>query len=423
MRFGFLSFLGLLAGAMSWAVPLSEGPLDASASSDSLDLDQAIALALKHHPGLEAQRSSVAARDAAAAQAALGSNPELAVELEDLAGTGAYRGVDALQTTVQLSQTLEWSGKRSRRAAVAQSERNLAEIELARKRREIRAVAAGHFLEALTAQRRLSLALESKSLSDRLLEAVTRRVKEGAASAADELRAHLAVTQAAMEIRQNTVRLESAKGKLALLWGGKGGAPPLRDAAQAWKAAPPLPPLEELLNTMETGAPSAALAGNVSLAEARLAQQRSLSGPDVTLSAGIRHNAEPGDIALVGGIAMPLPLRNRNQGGAAEAKHELERARAERKAAVLDLQSKASDIHRDLRLTRDEIDTLRDSVIPDAAKAAGVLEEGYKRGRFGMLEVLNAESDLFRHRLRHLECLLRYQTDYLELERLMGMGD
>jgi cobalt-zinc-cadmium efflux system outer membrane protein len=116
-------------------------------------------------------------------------------------------------------------------------------------------------------------------------------------------------------------------------------------------------------------------------------------------------------------------MRNRNQGGAAEAMHELEKARADRKAAVLELQAKAGDIHRDLRLARDEIETLRDSVIPDAAKAAGVLEEGYRRGRFGMLEVLNAESDLFRHRLRHLDCLLRYRMDYLELERLLGMGD
>jgi cobalt-zinc-cadmium efflux system outer membrane protein len=441
MRLHLFSILGLLAGAAAWSQPTgADGAAKAasaaaSATGDSLDLNRAIALALENHPALQAQRSAVAAREAGAAQAAMGSNPELAVEVEDLAGTGAYRGVDALQTTVQVSQTLEWGGKRGRRGAVALSERKLAETELARKRRDIRASVTGHFLEALNAQRRLSLALESKDLSQRLLEAVTRRVKEGAASMADEIRAHLAVTQAEMEVRQDTVRLESAQRKLSLMWGGKEGLPsnrplpPLRDAAmgaEGWNGShggPPLPTLDELTRALDTGAATAAWAGNISLAEARLAQQRSLSGPDITLSAGIRHNAEPGDVALVGGIAMPLGIRNRNQGGAAEARHELEQARAERKAAVWELQSRVGDLHRDLRLARDEIETLRGSLIPDAAKAAGVLEDGYKRGRFGMLEVLNAESELFRLRLRHLDCLLRYQMDYAELERLMGMGD
>jgi outer membrane protein, heavy metal efflux system len=422
----------LFAAAAACAQSAVAGNLAAAAAGDSLDLSRAIALALENHPALQAQRSAVAAKEAGAAQAAMGSNPELSVEVEDLAGTGAYRGADAMQTTVQVSQTLEWGGKRGRRGAVVQSERKLAETESARKRRDIRASVTGSFLEALHAQRRLVLAWESKDLSQRLLEAVARRVKEGAASMADEIRAHLALTQAEMEIRQDTVRLESAKRKLSLMWGGARDPrplPPLRDGGPGGESRDdargmaPLPALDDLAMALDTGTAAAAWNGSINLAEARLAQQRSLSAPDITFSAGIRHNADPGDVALVGGIAMPLGLRNRNQGGAAEARHELEKARAERKAAVLEIQSRAGDLHRDLRLARDEIETLRGSLIPDAAKAAGVLEDGYKRGRFALLEVLNAESDLFRLRLRHLECLLRYQLDYSELERLMGMGD
>ena len=432
LRLFSILFSILCSGAAAWAQPAVAGNSTESAAEDSLDLDRAIALALENHPALQAQRSVVAAKEAGAAQAAMGSNPELSVEVEDLAGTGVYRGANAMQTTVQVSQTLEWGGKRDLRGAVAQSERKLAETELARKRRDIRASVTGSFLEALNAQRRLALARESKDLSQRLLDAVTRRVKEGAASMADEIRAHLAVTQAEMEVRQDTMRLESAKRKLSLMWGGgrrPRPLPPIRDGGlggEGWNGArgmAPLPTLENLAMALDTGTVAAAWNGSIDLAEARLAQQRSLSGPDITLSAGIRHGADAGDVALVGGIAMPLGLRDRNQGGASEARHELEKARAERKAAVLEAQSRAGDLHRDLRLARDEIETLWGSLIPDAAKAAGVLEEGYKRGRFGLLEVLNAESELFRLRLRHLECLLRYQLDDAELERLMGMGD
>ena len=117
---------------------------------------------------------------------------------------------------------------------------------------------------------------------------------------------------------------------------------------------------------------------------------------------------------------MPLTLRNRNQGGKEEAKHEIVRAQAEEKAALLELQTAVAGIHQELSSARVEAETLRESLLPDAEKAVQVLEEGYRRGRFGTLDVLNAEADLSRLRLRYLNALLRYRQGLVELERILG---
>lgn len=388
-----------------------------STHGDSLTLAATLDSVFAAHPGLEAGRKTIAAREARLAQAARGMNPELALEVEDVAGTGRSKGVSTAQTTLLISQTLELGGKRSRREGLARAEKSLAENALAGKRLEIHALTCGQFMDALHAQRRLVLALEAKALSERLLQAVSRRVSEGAASAADEIRARIAVAEAGLEARQDTLRLESAKRELALLWGREKPLPPLRDGADS---LPDLLPLDQIILRTASGPLAANQTLNIRLAEARLNQQQGLYKPDLTFSAGIRHMADPGEAALVGGISMPLPIRDRGQGGREEARQEMEQAKAEERESMLALKARAGEIHQRLALARNEIRSLRESLIPDATKAAAVLEEGYRRGRFGMLEVLAAENDLFRFRLRFLESLSQYHTGHAEMERLIG---
>ncbi|MEO6095421.1 MAG: TolC family protein [Fibrobacteria bacterium] len=421
-----------IACAMLWAgVPFAQTGKDAAQNPvgkapDSLSLEQALRSASKSHPGLEAHHRAVAAREGALWQASRGMIPEITLDIEDVAGSGSHQGFSAAQTTVQISQTLEWQGKRGRRAQVAAAEKSLAERDLEVKRLKIRALTLGKFTEALYAQRRLSLAVESQALSERLLEAVTRRVGEGAASMADQLRAHLAASEAGMEVRQDNLRLASAKRTLGLMMGRgePGDLPPLRDGLDSLRA---LPALDDLQRNIGAGPMAASQSMRIRLAEAKRDQQQGMAGPDLTFSAGVRHMAEPGDVALVGGISMPLPflpflaLRNRN-GSREEARQEVAQAKAEHGETVLELKSGIGDIHKNLSLAREEIKTLREEVIPDALNAATVLETGYRKGRFGMLEVLNAETDLFRYRLRYLEGLLQYQLGYAELDRLIGSG-
>jgi cobalt-zinc-cadmium efflux system outer membrane protein len=70
-------------------------------------------------------------------------------------------------TTVQLNQPIELAGKRSARIAIAERGRDIADIELATRRAEIRASVVSTFFDVLSAQERTRLAKETVILAER----------------------------------------------------------------------------------------------------------------------------------------------------------------------------------------------------------------------------------------------------------------
>src|SRR5262245_33257394 len=106
--------VSLLCGA--GALALDGGSLN---PEGELTLARAIEAALLNNPDLHASAYELSAAQARIVQAGLRPNPELGVELENFAGSGALQGVDALETTLSLSQVVELGGKRTLRRSVA----------------------------------------------------------------------------------------------------------------------------------------------------------------------------------------------------------------------------------------------------------------------------------------------------------------
>jgi len=88
-----------------------------------LTLPQAQALALLQNPKLAAFGWEVRAREAQILQAGLRPNPEVEVEVENFAGSGALQAFRGTEITILLSQLIELAGKRHKRARVAALER------------------------------------------------------------------------------------------------------------------------------------------------------------------------------------------------------------------------------------------------------------------------------------------------------------
>ena len=58
--------------------------------------------------------------------------------------------------------------------------------------------------------------------------------------------------------------------------------------------------------------------------------------------------------------------------------------------------------------------------MPVANKVFDVMNQGYTAGKFGYLDVLDAERTLFEAKERYLESLLTYHKALTEVERLTG---
>ena len=67
-----------------------------------------------------------------------------------------------------------------------------------------------------------------------------------------------------------------------------------------------------------------------------------------------------------------------------------------------------------------EIATLRSVLLPGAQSAFDAATKGYQLGRFGYLDVLDAQRTLFQTRTQNLRALADYQRGVSEIERLVG---
>jgi outer membrane protein, heavy metal efflux system len=153
---------------------------------------------------------------------------------------------------------------------------------------------------------------------------------------------------------------------------------------------------------------------------AALALARSAGIPDVTLSAGYRRFTSSDSDALVIGASLPIPWFDRNRDGIRAAEAAIEQANHAARAAELHLRARLADAHRALASARDDVSALRTQVVPGARSVLDAVQEGYQLGRFGLMDVLDAQRALTDARGRYLQALSAYHQSLTTVERLVG---
>jgi cobalt-zinc-cadmium efflux system outer membrane protein len=67
-----------------------------------------------------------------------------------------------------------------------------------------------------------------------------------------------------------------------------------------------------------------------------------------------------------------------------------------------------------------EIMALRQEILPGARSAYDAAREGYRLGKFGFLDVLDAQRTLFGSKNQYLAALANYHKSVADVERLVG---
>src|SRR5690625_3217477 len=101
------------------ALLLAMATAHAAAAPKPLSLNEALAHTLERQPALAQFPHRRRAAEARELQAGLIPNPELAVEVENVGGSGSFAGTDSAEASLVLSQLIELGGKRGRREEVA----------------------------------------------------------------------------------------------------------------------------------------------------------------------------------------------------------------------------------------------------------------------------------------------------------------
>ncbi|MBW1676191.1 MAG: TolC family protein [Deltaproteobacteria bacterium] len=413
-------------GGKSLPYTSPSGPL--SGSTEYIDIQEptgpitlrhALQLALMRNPDLAAYSWEVRAKEAGKLQAKLLPNPEIEFEVEEFGGTGDLTGYDSAATTVQLSQLVLLGGKRGKATRVAKHEWELAGWDYESKRLDVLTETTKRFIEVLDAQSRLKLGEDYFDLAQEVFTVVSDKVQAGKVSPVEQSKAQVVLSSSEIELDQAKRNLRAARQDLAAMWGSTiatftGARGDLAEIEEP-------PPLDQLLKWIEENPDLARWQTEIELNRAALDSAKADAIPDLTLFAGVQTFNETDDSAYVAGLSVPVPLFNRNQGGIKAAQHHLSRSEQERIAAEIRVKTALTRAYQNLSASYQASVTLKNQVLPSSRLAFDSTKEGYRLGKFGYLDVLDAQRTLFETEARYLSALADYHRSRAEVERLIGM--
>ena len=355
-----------------------DGPLPVN-----LTLRQALEEAEARSPAIIAARAQVAAAEGRVRQAGFRLNPELSVQVENFAGTGEYGGARGLETTVALNQRLDLGGRRRARVGVARAELAAAEIRLAIARADLAQQVREQFARAVTARDRLRLAEENDRLARELARIAGQLVEAGRDPPLRAMRARSAAAQAQAQLVAAQAEEAASRRTLAALFGVT--TPPDGVAGSLVDLEPRMIDPEQSLDVRLADAERLS-------AEAELGQQRTARNLDPAVGIGVRQFRGTGDVALVGGLSMPLPVFDRNQGNIEAARSSVAAADARRAAALATVTVRARNAIAAVEAAEARVSALEGAAIPEAFEALRLAQSSYREGRATLLELLDAQN-------------------------------
>ena len=393
-------------------------PEDFDEPTGEITLSQALAASLIKNPQLRAFSWEVRAREAQALQAGLPPNPEISFELEDFGGSGSVEGFDGTETTILLSQLIPLGGKLSKRRKMEELNTKLAEWNYETVRLNVLTQTTINYLNVLAAQDQLALELELVGLAEKVHTTVSELAREGEISPIQEKRSQVVLSQTRINLERSKRELEAAKKILSSSWGGN--EPQFEEVTGNLDSISPIPSFEKLTELLSENPDIARWASEMEQREAKIKLEQANAIPDPFVSGGYRHISERNDNAFVVGLSIPIPILNRNQGAISEARRRLKKAIEEQKNAEVIVNRALASTYETLSSSYQEVVLLKDNVLPEAESAYELIFEGYREGKFALLDVLVAQRTVFDARLQYIEALLSYHSSRTNVERLIG---
>ncbi|MEG3092771.1 TolC family protein [Sphingomonas sp. PB1R3] len=379
-------------------------------------LEQAVAAAGGTAPATTAASAAIDAARAGRTVAGLRPNPVIQGQVENIIGSGSYRGLRSAETTVGFAVPIELGGKRGARVAVANAHLARTELQAAIIAADVRLQVTQLYIQAVAADRRVITARDQARIASDASKAAGIRVQAGRASPLEQQRADVARINAEANVERQSRLADAARANLArrigqpidgMLDSG------LLDRLPTIATYGPLPPVD----TSGTLALAAANA-ELSVADAGLRLARTNRVPDLNIGPALRRLEATNDTAAVFTVSIPIPLFNNGHAAIAQATAQRTQAEALRRAMTLDVEQAITDARAEEANAATAARAASGPALAAAQEAARIARIGYREGKFGQLDLLDAERTLSETRVAAIDALANYQNARARLERL-----
>lgn len=406
-KIAMVILLAWLPAPATWSAQFAATQSTADARSRYIDpasgltLADAIAQALRQEPGMRAARTDIDAAAGRRQQAALRANPTVTFERREEPGGTDHQSALGIELPLELF-------RRGARVAVAEREADVARLEVADRERQLAAEVRVRFGEALVAIRELAVFDELVTATQRQLDLLAARAREGAAPPLERDLLDVEVERLIAERRLQESRVEAAvvvaKRTIGLhpevavafrdtletfVTREVRLAARAEDAEQLVRARPDVRASEARMRAADAKIRQRASEGRIDLSVFGTYMRMDGGFPQAGFAPGGTLERVRGRFNYVAGGAMVMvPLFNRNQGAVAAAHAERLGAEAARDAAVLQARAELEAARVEHDSASASVAHYRDRIRPMARRNLDVVAETFTLGRATVFDVL-----------------------------------
>lgn len=401
----------VLLVAASGAAVLSE-------SSGSLErrlrLETAIERALENHPSFQVMQSDIEAAEGARISAEARPNPELTLGpgLKRISSEGSRFHGEA-----EISQVLEFPGKRSLRVFLAEGDIKLRKIAVEGFRQQLRIEVARAYYQALAAQQIALLRSEQVQSAQTFLQSARKRVAGGYASDFESAKAQADWIAARKELGDALASAREAKLMLASLMGNPTDTGFQVDGKidSAIFAQIPSDPVAVAL---ERNAGIRAQTLQVELAKKGIEAAQVARRPDLTVAPGMEYASDEQTYGI--NLSMSLPVWNRGKGEIRSAQAEERRARAELEKLKREITASVLAAQEKLRIASEQLALYTPEFLESLKNIMERAEKVYGQSSTTLLIYLEARRSYFESLTDYYQALGEWVASHTELEAALG---
>ncbi|HES58551.1 MAG TPA: hypothetical protein ENO21_03875, partial [Firmicutes bacterium] len=152
-----------------------------------------------------------------------------------------------------------------------------------------------------------------------------------------------------------------------------------------------IPPLEELLPLLDAHPALKRYDDEYEVLCARLDLEHANAVGDAEWFGGVSRLNEIDETVFKVGVAWALTTNDRNEGAISAAARRLEQVEDNRAAVRLELERELTTLHKQADGALENYRSYAESLLPAANEALALTEEGYRYGKFELLDVLDAQ--------------------------------
>jgi outer membrane protein, heavy metal efflux system len=386
-------------------------------SPGSLTFNEVMEEALKMSPILSAAKAKIGVSEGELEQVGLFPNPRLGISREDFGG----RNPESPKVVYEIEQPIPWKGLRAKQieAARLDAEKEVLDYKIARL--NINAELRSAFFLLLGAQYQVKLEAEVIEVANQLLKIVSVRAEAGKVSPVEISKAKVILASSILSQREVTANQEKSLMALAILMGQI--EPQFQEVQGQLEPIQAPPALGDLKTQLQKSPILARWTLAIRAQKARLEATRISRRPEISLRAGTTHFEDAGKNGYGIGVNLEIPVFDRKQG-------ELKSQEAALSYLIASSDQATLEAHRELALRHKLVDTqyqnqvvLKNEILPTAKLTLDSVLEGYRLGKLGYLDVLDAQRTWVQTRKKHLEVLIAYHQAHSDLLRLIDPLD